>query len=89
MMHDSVHTWQFLFTPFSGNIECQNSRFFKKKIYSSKQKICAVYGSIFKNHFVTNFTFKADLDTVIDSNLVQYDIFYDIKRYILNKALAE
>lgn len=86
MRHDGIHKWQFLFTPFSGNIGCQSSSFFKNKRYFFKQRNCAFYGSIFKNHFVTNFAFKADLDTIIDSNLVQDDIFSDIKRYMLNKT---
>lgn len=60
--------------------------FLKKKRYFFKQRNCAFYGSIFKNHFVTNFAFKAGLDTIIDSNLVQDDIFSDIKRYMLNKT---
>ena len=68
MMHDTVHTCHFLEILNVKAVVCS-----KKKFYSSKQNICALYGSIFKNHFVTNFTFKADLDTVIDSNLVQDD----------------
>ena len=30
MRHDGIHKWQFLFTPFSGNIGCQSSSFLKK-----------------------------------------------------------
>lgn len=35
-----------------------------------------------------NFTFKADLDMIVDSIIVQDDIFYIIK-HKLNKTLAK
>lgn len=37
-----MHKWQFLFTPFSGNIGCQSSSFFKKKRYFFKQRNCGM-----------------------------------------------
>ena len=52
----------------------------KREIVSNKlvllsNKFAFLCGSIFRNHFVTNITFKTDLDVIIDSIMILDDIF--------------
>ena len=46
------------------------------------------YGSIFRNHFASKFTFKTDLVMMIDFARIQGNIFYDIK-YMLIKQQSK
>lgn len=47
------------------------------------------YGSIFRNHFVSKFTFKTDLGMMIDFARIQGNIFYDIIKYMLIKQQSK
>ena len=47
MRHDGIHKWQFLFTPFSGNIGCQSSSFFKKKNGTFLSKEIGLFTDLF------------------------------------------
>ena len=47
------------------------------------------YGSIFRNHFVSKFTFKTDLGMMIDFAIIQGNIFYDIIKYMLIKQQSK
>ena len=41
---------------------------------------------VFRSHFLTSV--REDVGMIIDSVVIQDDIFYDIVKYMLNKTLA-
>ena len=54
-----------------------------------RNKFVLTYGSIFRNYFVTNFTFKADLGMIMIQLWFQMTFFYDTIKHILNKTFSK
>ena len=54
-----------------------------------RNKFVITYGSIFRNYFVTNFTFKADLGMIMIQLWFQMTFFYDTIKHILNKTFSK